>query len=76
MEFDMTATAIIFDAGNDKAVLLPPAFHVSAQELWASQDKVTGVIKLRPKLQGDADEQKTHDLGALIKMIAADPSPD
>ena len=72
----MTATAIVFDAGNDKAVLLPKAFHVTTQEMWASQDEVTGVIKLRPKLQSDADEQKTRDLGALIKMIVADPSPD
>ena len=72
----MTATATIFDAGDDKAVLLPPAFHVSAQEMWASQDKLTGVIKLRPKLQSDADEQKTRELEVLIKMIAADPSPD
>ena len=72
----MTATAIIFDAGNDKAVPLPAAFHVTTQKMWASQDELTGVIKLRPKLQGDAHEQQAHELEALIKMIAADPSPD
>lgn len=72
----MTATAIIFDAGNDKAVLLPTAFHVTAQEMWASQDELTGVIKLWPKLRGSPDTQQLRELEALIKMIATDPSTD
>ena len=72
----MTATAIIFDAGNDKAVLLPKAFHVNVQEMWASQDELTGVIKLRPKLQGSVEAQQSRELETLKKMIAADPSID
>ena len=72
----MTATAIIFDAGNHKAVLLPTAFHVATQEMWASQDESTGVIKLRPKLQGNTDAQQLSELETLIKMIAADSSID
>ena len=72
----MNATVIVFDAGTDKAVLLPKAFHVTAQEMWASQDEVTGVIKLRPKLQDGVDSQQSRELETLIKMIAADPSTD
>jgi antitoxin VapB len=69
----MLPTAKVFTNGNSQAIRLPKAFRVDVEEMWISQNEVTGDITLKPK---DTVELRSRRLDSLIAAITENPLPE